>query len=120
MVKKILIIEDEQTLIKALLDGFQKDNYKIEVAVDGQEGWEKIKEWRPDLVILDLILPKMDGFELLNKIKRNDEVKDTQVLILTNLSDVTSKCHEMGAVECLIKSDETVDHIKEAVKKNLN
>ena len=119
MVKKILIIEDEQTLIKALRQAFSENGYKIETAIDGEEGWEKVQEFKPDLVLLDLILPKMDGFEILNKIKKNEKLKNTAVLILTNLSDVKDKCHELGAVECLVKSDESIDNIKKAVKKVL-
>jgi DNA-binding response OmpR family regulator len=120
MAKKILIIEDEQTLIKALLDSFGGNGYEVETALDGEEGWKKMKANRPDLILLDLILPKMDGFELLNKIKKDDEVKNVPVVILTNLSDVTNRCEELGAKHCFVKSDESIDNIKKAVKDALS
>ena len=116
MSKKILIIEDEQTLVKALMDSLKDDNYKIETAIDGEEGWRKANEFKPDLVLLDLILPKMDGFALLSKMKASQELKDIPVVILTNLSDVADRCTELGAVECLIKSDESIDKIRERIK----
>lgn len=119
MAKRILIIEDEQTLIKAMLDSFEGEKYEIEVAVDGEEGWQKAQEFKPDIVLLDLILPKMDGFTLLSKIKEDKELKDVPVVILTNLSDVTERCTELGAVECMVKSDESVDSIRAKVKARL-
>lgn len=119
MAKKVLIIEDEQTLVKALMDSFKEDKYKIEVAVDGEDGWQKAQEVKPDLILLDLILPKMDGFSLLAKIKGDDALKGTPVVILTNLSDVTDRCHELGAVECLVKSNESIDNIRSKVKETL-
>ena len=119
MSKKILIIEDEQTLVKVLVEAFSENGYKVETAIDGEEGWKKVQEFEPDLILLDLILPKMDGFEILHRIKKNEKLKNTAVLILTNLSDVKDRCHEMGAVACLVKSDESIDNIKKAVKKVL-
>ena len=117
--KKILIIEDEQTLIKALLEGFKEDKYEVEVAYDGEEGLEKVKQFKPDLILLDLILPKIDGFTLLNKIRQDGEGKDVPVVVLTNLADVADKCTQMGASECLVKSDETIDNVRNVVKQRL-
>jgi len=119
MKKKILIIEDEQTLIQALLDNFKDEDYRIETAIDGEIGWEKIKSFKPDMILLDLVLPKIDGFTLLTRIKADDEVKDTPVIVLTNLSDAVEKCAEMGAVFCLVKSNESVENIKKNVQKVL-
>lgn len=115
MGKKILIIEDEQTLSKALMDVFSKENYKLEIAIDGEDGWEKAQEIKPDLIMLDLILPKMDGFVLLQKLKANNRLKNIPVIILTNLSEVTDKCERLGAEVCLVKSDHSMDDIKKIV-----
>ena len=115
----MLIIEDEQTLVKALIESLKEDKYKIEVALDGEDGWQKMKDIKPDLVLLDLILPKMDGFALLAKIKADEELRKIPVMILTNLSDVTDKCTQLGAVECLVKSDESIEHIRNKVKDRL-
>lgn len=118
MKKKILIIEDEQTLIKALLESF-KDEYEVETAIDGEQGWEMAKKVKPDLILLDLILPKMDGFAVLSKIKDNEATNKIPVIILTNLSDVAEKCQELGANKCLVKSDETIEAIKEVVRESV-
>ncbi len=119
MKKRILIIEDEQTLIQALVNVFSDENYKIETAIDGEIGWEKVNSFKPDLILLDLVLSKIDGFSLLSKIKATDTIKDIPVIILTNLSDAIDKCMEVGAKACLIKSNETIEDIKKEVRKVL-
>ncbi len=121
MHKKILIIEDEQTITKALATELTEGNgFKIETASDGQQGWEKAKELKPDLIVLDLILPKLDGFSVLQKIKSNEETKNIPIVVLTNLSDVHDKVRQLGAEECLIKSDSTMDDIKTKIKNQLS
>lgn len=120
MAKKILIIEDEQTITKALMSSLKEaDGYKLEAAVDGEEGLEKINNFKPDLIILDLILPKLDGFSILKKIKENDDTKNIPVLVLTNLSDVTDKVKQLGGEDCLIKADYSMAEIHEKIKKQL-
>ena len=119
MSKKILIIEDEQTLVKALSESLVQKGYEIETAADGEEGLQKIKELKPDLVLLDLILPKMDGFAILQKLRSDDEIKDTKVMVLTNLSDVTEKVIDMGAIDCLVKSDASIDEIQGKIESKL-
>lgn len=118
--KKILIIEDEQTLIKALVQSLGESGYKIETAEDGEEGIKKIKSFKPDLVLLDLILPKMDGFSVLAEMKKDPKLSDIKVIVLTNLSDVADKVLKMGASDCLIKSDFSVDQIKKAIYSKLD
>ena len=119
MSKKILIIEDEQTLVKALMDSLMAVGHEVEVAIDGEQGWQKLQESKPDLVLLDLILPKMDGFTLLSKMKEDEKLKDIPVVVLTNLSDVTDKVMKLGASEYLIKSDHTMKDIEEIIKRKL-
>ncbi len=91
MPKKILIIEDEQTLVKALTQAIKEKGYELAVAIDGEEGWEKINAFQPDLILLDLILPKMDGFSLLRKMRENNLTTKIPVVVMTNLSDVGDK-----------------------------
>ncbi len=119
MAKKILIIEDEQTLVKALATTLQEEGFEVGVANDGQKGWEEMTQNKPDLILLDLILPKMDGFAVLAKMKQSEDLKDVPVLVVTNLSDVTDKVKSLGAEECLVKSDESVENIIDKVRKNL-
>ena len=119
MAKKILVIEDEQTLVKALEQMIKEQGYEISVAIDGEEGWEKINSFQPDLILLDLILPKMDGFSVLRKMKENNLTGKIPVVVMTNLSDVGEKVMSLGATNCLIKSDLSVDDIQSVVKEKL-
>ena len=113
--KKVLIIEDEQTLTKALVKSLGDNGFEIETAEDGEEGIKKVRSFKPDLVLLDLILPKMDGFSILAEIKKDPKLGEIKVMVLTNLSDVADKVLKMGASDCLIKSDFSIDQIKQAI-----
>ena len=119
MAKKILIIEDEQTLVRALEQMLKEKGYETSVATDGEEGWEKINSFNPDLILLDLILPKMDGFSVLHKMKENNLTDNIPVVVMTNLSDVSEKVMSLGATNCLIKSDLSVDDIQGVVQEKL-
>ena len=119
MAKKILIIEDEQTLVKALEQVLKEKGYDIAVAIDGDEGWEKINSFQPDLILLDLILPKLDGFSVLRKMREQNLTSKIPVVVMTNLSDVGDKVISLGATNCLIKSDLSVDDIQEVVREKL-
>ena len=112
--KKILVIEDEATLQKALDDVLSQEGFEVLSATDGIVGLEVAKKEKPDLILLDIILPKMDGFEVLSKLKAND--KDTPVVILTNLSDLNDvqKALDLGATTYLVKADY---HLNEVIRK---
>ncbi|PIR05348.1 response regulator [Candidatus Kuenenbacteria bacterium CG11_big_fil_rev_8_21_14_0_20_37_9] len=86
------------------------------MALDGEEGLRKARESKPDLIILDLILPKLDGFNVLREIKKDNAIKHIPVIVLTNLSDVTDKAIELGADKCLVKSDYSMSDIMEKIK----
>jgi len=83
MKKKILIIEDEEHLVELLKFRLESCGYAVDVAVDGEDGLEKIDIMKPDLVILDIMMPKMNGYEALKIIRKNDSMKDIPVIILT-------------------------------------
>jgi len=85
MAKKILIIEDEKTLRFLLAQYLRADGFEVEEAVDGEEGLKKMKENKPDLVLLDLILPTIHGFEVLTQIKKDPLLESVPVMILSNL-----------------------------------
>ena len=119
MSQKILIIEDEQTLVKALQQVLKEKGYKVAVAIDGEEGWEKIISFQPELILLDLILPKMDGFSVLRKMRENNLTGKIPVVVITNLSDVGDKVLSLGATDCLIKSDLSADEIQSIVEEKL-
>lgn len=123
MVQKsvLLLIEDDDLLVRMYQDKFTQDGYKVGVALNGEEGLTKLKEEKPDLVLLDIMMPKMNGFEFLKNIKADTDSKNIPVILLTNLSGQgdAKKGLEMGAVAYLIKSNFTPDQIVSKIKEIL-
>jgi len=118
---KILLIEDDQFLSKILLVKLKRAGFDVFLAVDGEEGIKKAKEIKPNLILLNLILPKLNGFEVLSEIKKTPVLKKVPVVILSNLgqeSDV-EKGLRMGAEDYLIKTNLSLSEIVEKVKKHL-
>ena len=117
--KKILVIEDEATLQKALNEVLLQEGFEVLSANDGMIGLETAKKENPDLILLDIILPKMDGFEVLAKLKADDE--NTPVVILTNLSDVNDvqKALDLGATTYLVKADYHLNEVIQKIKEIL-
>lgn len=113
--KKILIIEDEAVMNKLLRESFKEDGFEVGYATDGERGLELIKSEKADVILLDIILPKMDGFEILKNLKEN-KIKTAPIILLTNLSEVADiqKALDLGARTYLLKSDY---QLKEIVKK---
>jgi len=120
--KKILIIEDDPFLSEVYAAKFSQSGFQTEVALDGKKGMERIKADKPDLIILDIVLPKMDGFELLKKIKEDPELKEIPVVLLTNLGqkNEVEKGLSLGADEYIIKAHFTPTAIVAKVKEILN
>jgi len=111
---KILIIEDEQPLADLLAAKLEKEDYEVDCAYDGAAGYEKIKEWKPDLILLDIVMPKMDGYEVLEKLNE-DKIK-IPVIIISNSGQPVEieKTKKLGAVGHLIKTEfNPVDVIKQ-------
>ena len=121
--KKILIIEDDKFLRELISQKILKEGYEIVEAVDGEKGLESVKSEKPDLVLLDLILPGIDGFEVLDRIKSDPEVSEIPVIILSNLGqkDDIEKGLKMGAIDFLIKAHftpaEIIGKIKDIMKE---
>lgn len=118
--RKILIIEDDKSLQNALAEMLTQEKYEIVSAFDGEEGLKKVKDEKPDLVLLDIILPKKDGYEVLAEIKKGEE-KNIPVLILTNLEEIDNvqKAIDLGATTFMVKSDFSLKDVLEKVKENL-
>lgn len=117
--KKILIVEDEATLQKTLNDLLSQEGYEVLNAVDGLRGMELAFDKKPDLILLDIILPKMDGFEVLKKIKENKDTSQIPVIILTNLSSVNDiqKALDLGATTYLVKADFHLNDVLSKIEK---
>jgi DNA-binding response OmpR family regulator len=118
---KILLIEDDKFICDAYKDGLEAADFEVILAYDGIEGMEKIKSEKPDLILLDLILPKKHGFKLLEEIKKDEKFKNIPVVILSNVDEEADvkKGIEMGAVDYLIKANFSIKEVIEKVKSHL-
>lgn len=118
---KILIVEDDKFLRDLLEAKLIKENFPISIAIDGEEGLRKARDEKPDLVLLDLILPGMNGFEILKNMKENPETVNIKVIILSNLGqeEEVEKAMALGATDYLIKAHFTLEEIVEKIKKVL-
>lgn len=119
IVKTILFIEDESALHKTLSDALPKEEYEIVSALDGEIGLRLAKAKKPDLILLDLVLPKMDGFEVLEALKQDESTKDVPVIVLTNLEQMADiqKAIDLGARTYLVKSNYNLQEVVDMVKK---
>jgi DNA-binding response OmpR family regulator len=117
---KILIIEDEKALIKNLELALEED-YEILSAITGQEGLRKAKKEKPDLILLDVMLPDMDGMEVLKNLRIDEETDDIPIIVLTNLGDkeTISRIIQSGGKEYLVKADWSIDDIVNKIKTTL-
>ena len=122
MSKTILFVEDEPTLQKVAGEILRQEGFIVKSATDGEEAMRIIKTEKPDLVLLDLILPKKDGFEVLKEMKADTQTKDIPVIILTNLEGTqdVERALELGAMNYLVKAnyelDDTVKRVKDVLK----
>ena len=119
--KNILLIEDEEMLASMYETKFQNEGYQIQKALDGETGLKLAQEKRPDLILLDIIMPKLDGFSVLKKIKEDPKLKDVPVILLTNLGqdEDVDKGNKFGAAGYLIKANLTPGEVIEKIKQYL-
>lgn len=117
--KKILIIDDDQFFPKTLEATLPKGKYELTQAEDGEKGLEALKKEKPDLIILDLMMPKMDGITFLQKMKEDASLPKPPVLVSSNLSSVKkiSDSLALGAVGYVIKSDESLPSIVQDIQR---
>ena len=115
---KILVAEDDKLISNSLCDALKTAAFEPTPAYDGEEAVAKSKELIPDLVLLDIMMPKLDGISVLWELKANPATAKIPVIVLTNIGDVEtiSKIVEAGAVDYLLKSDQSVDEIIQKVK----
>lgn len=122
---KILVVEDEEILLTALSEELRQEGFEVVGAKDGVEGVEKAASEKPDLVLLDLVMPRLDGIGALKQMKEGAETKDIPVVILTNLSDYDkiSDALSLGAMDYLVKAnyrlEELVTKIKTVLERKL-
>ncbi|MBX4191614.1 MAG: response regulator [Candidatus Doudnabacteria bacterium] len=120
---KVLIVEDEEILLTALCEELKQEGFEAIGAKDGMEGVEKATTEKPELILLDLVMPRLDGIGALKQLKENPDTQGIPVVILTNLSDYdkVSEALSLGAMDYLVKAnyrlEELVAKIKTVLKR---
>lgn len=121
MAKKILIVEDEKLLTKILEMKLGHEGYEIVNAKDGEEGLNLMRQTKPDLVLLDIILPKKNGLEVMQEMRKDSELKDMPVIVISNSGQPVEldKAKQLGALDWIIKTEFDPNEVVEKVKKFL-
>jgi DNA-binding response OmpR family regulator len=119
--KKLLVADDEQFISTAYSDGLTRAGFTVFVAHNGEEAYDQAAKEKPDLILLDLIMPKMNGFEVLKKLKADPNLKDIPVIILSNLSQEADEeeVKKLGAVAFIVKSDISLAELTNRIKEQL-
>ncbi|MBU6142271.1 response regulator [Patescibacteria group bacterium] len=121
MAKKILLVEDDLILGKLYQRKFQNSGFSVAVALDGQEGLLLMRSGNPDLVVLDLLMPRMDGFAFLEALAADTELagRKTPVIVLSNLGtdDDIRRAKELHATDFFVKADTSLDQMVETVRR---
>lgn len=117
--KKILVVEDDFFLIKVFQTKLIEEGYDVEIASDGMLAFDVLERFTPDLILLDLVMPKKDGFEVLEDLRKMKKFKKTPVIVLTNLgqeSDI-ERVKQFGVLDYLVKSDIPINDVVKRVEK---
>lgn len=118
---KILIIEDEEVLRKVLREKFEKERFAVDVAVDGERALDVARTFAPDLILLDIMLPKKDGLTVLAALRDDPECAHVPVIMLSNLGDdeKITRALSLGAVDYLVKTQHPINEVVEKAKNYL-
>lgn len=121
MAKKIVLMEDEELIISLLQKKLVKEGYNVVVARDGQEGLELVKKEKPDLVLLDIIMPKKGGFEVMEEISNDKLLKSTPIIIISNSGQPVElgRAKKLGVRDWVIKVEFDPEEVVEKVKKQI-
>ncbi len=121
IMKKILVVEDDAKMRKMLVDAFETSGFKVAQAENGEEGLKAALDFKPDSILLDLIMPVMDGLTMLNRLREEEWGKDMPVTILTNLdtSSRIAEALEKGICKYMIKSDVSIEDIVKRISDEL-
>jgi len=117
-VERILIVEDDRSLVRLYQTKLEKTGYTIHVAYDGEQCFEILGDFTPDLILLDVILPKIDGFEVLKRLKTDTKTQNIPIILLTNLGqdEDIEKGKKLGAIDYLIKAQFTPSEIVKKIE----
>ena len=119
--KKVLVVDDEKDLRDAIKTALEYEGFTVETAEDGVDGFNKAHELRPDLILLDILMPKQNGIDMLKSLRSEEWGKTTPVIVMTVLDDMTkvSEALDAGAIEYLVKTDMSLGGIVDKVKSKL-
>lgn len=119
--QKILIVEDEKALVEVLRDEFALHQFEVVVAMNGEDALRVLRTAKPDLMLLDLLLPKKNGFEVLEEMKADAELRDIPVIVLSNLGqdEDIKKSISLGAVDYFVKTQHPIKEIIQKVQQYL-
>src|SRR3954464_1727300 len=120
--KKILIVEDDQIVANIYRNKFSVEGFQVEIALDGESGMEMMRSFRPDAVILDLMLPRLSGVEMMKKIRAEPDCQQLPVVVFSNtyLTNMVQEAWKAGATKCLSKANCTPKQVIEVVRSALN
>ncbi len=121
MIKKILIIEDEELIVDLLQKKLTMEGYIVSVARNGEEGLKLMREQKPDLILLDIIMPKKGGFEVMEEMQKDKELKKISVIVISNSGQPVEldRAQKLGARDWLIKTEFNPQEVTEKVKKQI-
>lgn len=119
---KLLVIEDDAVLRKALGEYLSAEGFEVIYAEDGEIGSQMALNENPDLILLDIVLPKKDGYQVLKEVKSNEQTQHIPIVLLTNLGSISDveKALEMGATTYLVKADYKLEEVTEKIKEILS
>ncbi len=119
--KKVLIIEDEELMYSVLEKRLSREGYDVVVAHDGEEGLEMAQQEKPDLVLLDIVMPKKNGFEVLETMQKDEELRNIPVIIISNSGQPVEidRAQELGARDWLIKTEFDPKEVLEKVRNQI-
>lgn len=122
MSKKVAIIEDDQSISQMYRIKFEADGYDVETASNGKLGLELIEDMKPDIVLLDLMMPQMNGDEMLKKLRKTTWGKNMKVIVLTNMGEqeIPEDVKKLGVSAVILKADMTPRQVAELVKEKLS
>jgi DNA-binding response OmpR family regulator len=118
---KILIVEDEQILIKVLKEKFEEEKFEVMAVVDGENILPIAKKFRPDIILLDIVLPKINGLDILANLKSDENLKMIPVIMLSNLDgdEKIKQALSLGAVDYMVKTQHPINEIVEKVSEHI-
>ena len=124
--QKILLIEDDKMLLEMYTAKFTREGFEIATAENGSDGLKVARDMKPDMILLDIIMPKLDGFATLKEIRKDENIKNVPVILLTNLGQDQDiqKGKDLGADDYFVKANHTpteiVEKVQELLKKKGN